>query len=337
MRKIQLTGKSTYIVSLPKRWVTELKLKAGDGVLLRRQKDSSLVIYPPSLRKPKEPVEVTVRVSPEEDPSSVYRRIVSLYLAGYNLIHIVAENEKLPTLQREAIKKFVREKLIGTEVVVDSMSEMTLQVLLKYPELSVKGAMRRMSALASSMHRDAISALEKFDGELAESVIKIDDEVDRFNLYLIRELTAVVENPELLKEIGLSSPSGCLGYRLITKSIERVGDHAVRIAEKIGKLKKPVDKGLLKKISTMSALSGSLFDKSISALFEENFDLAEEVLREKEKIEPLENEVIEYIHRKEFGEDAINLRLISESLRRIAGYSADIAEVVLNLTVPAPG
>lgn len=335
VRKIQLTGKSTYIVSLPKKWATELKLKAGDKVLLKKQEDSSLVIFPPSLRKPTEPVEATVRVSAKDDPSSVYRKIVSLYLTGYNVIHVVATNDKLSHIQREVIKKFVREKLIGTEVVVDSMSEMTLQVLLKYPELSVKGALRRMSIVASSMHKDAISALERFDKELAEGVIKIDDEVDRFNMYLIRELKAAAENPRLLKEIGLSSPSGCLGYRLVTKSVERVGDHAVRIAEKVKKLKKPAGKESLKKISAMSTFSSSLFEESISALFKEDYDLAEEVIRKKENIESLENEAIQCILERGFREDVINLRLISESLRRIAGYSADIAEVVLNLTASA--
>lgn len=335
VRKIQVTGKSTYIVSLPKGWVTEMKLKAGDGVLLKKQEDSSLVILPPSLRKPKEPVEATVRVSLKDDPPSVYRKIVSLYLTGYDVIHVVAANDKLPSPQREVIKKLVREKLIGTEVVVDSMSEMTLQVLLKYPELSVRGAMKRMFIVASSMHKEAISALESLDEELAESVIKIDDEVDRFNMYIIRELKAAAENPRLLKEIGLSSSSGCLGYRLVTKSVERVGDHAVRIAEKVKKLKKPVDKELLKKISAMSALSSSLFEESISALFKEDYDLAEKVIQKKENIESLEDKAIKCILKRGFREDVVNLRLISESLRRIAGYSADIAEVVLNLTTSA--
>jgi phosphate uptake regulator len=154
-------------------------------------------------------------------------------------------------------------------------------------------------------------------------------------MYLIRGLKVAAENPRLLKEIGLSDPSGCLGYRLATKSVERVGDHAAYIAEKVKKLKKPVDKELLKKISAMGTLSSSLFEESISALFKEDYNLAEKVIQKKENIESLEDEVIKCILEKGFHEDMINLRLISESLRRIAGYSADIAEVVLNLTASA--
>jgi len=33
-RKIQFTGKFTYIISLPKQWITDLGLKLGDLVLV---------------------------------------------------------------------------------------------------------------------------------------------------------------------------------------------------------------------------------------------------------------------------------------------------------------
>ncbi|MCK5904749.1 MAG: AbrB/MazE/SpoVT family DNA-binding domain-containing protein, partial [Gammaproteobacteria bacterium] len=41
-RKIQFTGKSTYIISLPKQWITELGLKQGDRVSVDRKGVSSL-------------------------------------------------------------------------------------------------------------------------------------------------------------------------------------------------------------------------------------------------------------------------------------------------------
>jgi len=44
-RKIQFTGKSTYIVSLPKKWVNSLGLKAGSPILITQQ-DSSLILTP---------------------------------------------------------------------------------------------------------------------------------------------------------------------------------------------------------------------------------------------------------------------------------------------------
>lgn len=45
-RRIQFTGKSSYIVSLPKQWVNELGLKQGDQITISREGRSSLKITP---------------------------------------------------------------------------------------------------------------------------------------------------------------------------------------------------------------------------------------------------------------------------------------------------
>ena len=46
-RKIQFTGKSSYIVSLPKQWIMELGLKQGDQIRMIRKGSSTLELYPP--------------------------------------------------------------------------------------------------------------------------------------------------------------------------------------------------------------------------------------------------------------------------------------------------
>jgi phosphate uptake regulator len=46
-RKIQYTGGSSYIVSLPKKWVQDLGLKQGDHVVILRQGNSLLQLAPP--------------------------------------------------------------------------------------------------------------------------------------------------------------------------------------------------------------------------------------------------------------------------------------------------
>ena len=48
-RKIQFTGKSTYIISLPKQWITDLGLKQGDQVSEDRKGISSLHVTPYNL------------------------------------------------------------------------------------------------------------------------------------------------------------------------------------------------------------------------------------------------------------------------------------------------
>jgi phosphate uptake regulator len=333
IRKIQLTGKSTYIVSLPKRWVTEMRLRPGDGLRIRRLEDSSLLIIPRPPQKPEKVGEVEVRLLPTDDPYKVARKIVSLYLLGYNLIRLTVSEGRISSTQRETIKQFVRTKLVGTEITTDLPSEMTLQILLSYPELSVKDALRRMCLITTSMQKDAMAALEKLDKGMAKDVIQRDDEVDRFSMYVIRQLKSAVENPRLIKEVGLATARDCLGYRLITKSVERIADHAALVAENVLRLERRVEPALFRKITAMSAFAASLFEDAVESLFKGDYESAEKVIEREEVIRSLENQAVRQMLRKASREDVITLRLITESLRRMAEHTSDIAEIVLNLTV----
>ena len=82
-RKIQFTGKSTYIVSLPKKWVGDLGLKKGDQILVQRKGTSSLQIVPYNTRTKRESEIATLEIDPEEQPSSVERKLIALYFLHF--------------------------------------------------------------------------------------------------------------------------------------------------------------------------------------------------------------------------------------------------------------
>src|SRR3712207_9289341 len=66
-RKLQYTGGSSYIVSLPKKWVQDLGLKQGDHVVILRQGNSLLQLTPASKRISKEQKEATIEISRSEE------------------------------------------------------------------------------------------------------------------------------------------------------------------------------------------------------------------------------------------------------------------------------
>jgi phosphate uptake regulator len=332
-RKIQLTGKSTYIVSLPKKWVTTMNLKAGSQLVVAQQSDASLMLTPRDLVKPSKLGEATITVSQKEDPNTTMRKIVALYLVGYNLIGIRTKSDRISSMQRNFIKDMTRRKLVGTEIVSESSSEMKLQVLLSYPELSVESALRRMCLIAASMHEDGLKALKNMDRQLAQDMIGLDDEVDRFSLYIIRQLKAAVQSEKVLKNIGLSTPRDCLGYRIIAKSVERIADHAVKIAENSLSLDNKIDDFVFERVSEMSLFARSVFDDSIKSLFKKDYFLADSVVMKAKTITSIESEAIKAIVKKVEAVEMASIRLIMESIRRTGEYASDIAEIVLNLNV----
>ena len=330
-RKLQFTGGSTYIISLPKRWVDQNQLRKGSVIKLREDEGGLLSIIPSGTAVQQRSEEALIKVSGEDAPDAVIRKTVSAYLVGYNIIHIKGESQKqLSTKQSLKIKIFSRNMLVGTEIVTDTPQELTLQVLLSYPEL--QSALRRMSIITASMQRDAIKSLRGLDYQQAKEVAVTDNEVDRFNLYIIRQLKTAIQNPRIIKEIGLQNARDCLGYRLVTKSVERTADHAASIADNVLLIKNKLDPGTNEKLEQMSNLAVSMFETAIEALFRQDYALAESIIEKTKKIASMEKEAVD-ASQKIIVEDAPYLRLIIESIRRTAEYASDIAEVVLNLTV----
>ncbi|MCW4024999.1 MAG: phosphate uptake regulator PhoU [Candidatus Bathyarchaeota archaeon] len=332
-RKIQFTGGSTYIISLPKKWIASNQLKKGSFIKLREEQGGLLTIGPPAAAVQKKTGEVVIKVSASDSTEMITRKIIAVYLAGHNTLQIrpvKPDKQALSTKQRYEIKNFVRRMLVGTEIVTDTSHQLSLQVLLSYPELTVQSALRRMSIIATSMHKEALSGLKTNDYQLAKEIISTDNEVDRFNLYVNRLLKLAIQNPRVSKEIGLENDRDCLSYRLVTTSVERTADHAVKIAENILVLKKGLNPDVLEKIDKMGNIAITMFTIAMEALFRQDYNMAEKIMENINEVVSLEHDAISA---QVDIEDVATLRLIIESIRRTAEYSCDIAEIVLNLTV----
>jgi phosphate uptake regulator len=332
VRKVQFTGRSTYVLSLPKKWIEEMRLKAGDQVTLVRELDNSLSVIPIFTGTRESLNEVTTFVSPSESGNTLRRKVVSIYLAGYNIIHLKIKSGRMNPALRDAVRELVRRNLVGTEMIADASDNITLQVLLSLPELSVNTAIRRMYLIASSMHKDAMSALAELNYELANEVIRSDDEVDRFSLYVFRNLVMAMQNGRVLREMGLKKPSDCLSYRVAVKSIERIADHACSIADKAITLKDKIPKDSLQKIDKMSQLALTVLNDSVEALLRRDYQLADKTVDNAKNIRTLEDEVLKAIE-KDKVRDPANIKLALEDIRRTAEYASDIAEAAMNETI----
>jgi phosphate uptake regulator len=309
-----------------------MHLNAGDQVALIQEHDNSLSIVPiiSGLRETLD--EVTAIILPGDSSSMVKRKVVSMYLSGYDIIHLKLKSGRINHALRDGVREVVRRNLVGTEITADASDNITLQVLLSMPELSISTAIRRMYLIASSMHKDAMSALAELNYELAKEVIKSDDEVDRFSLYVLRNLVMATKNGRVLREMGLKKPSDCLSYRVAAKSIERVADHASSIADKAIKLKDKIPEKSLQKIDKMSHLALTVLGDSVEALLRQDYQLADRTVDNAENIRTLEDDVVTAME-KDRVHDLGNIKLALEDIRRTAEYASDIAEVAMNDTI----
>ena len=84
----------------------------------------------------------------------------------------------------------------------------------------------RFASLAAAMVRRALQAFIEEDAEMAASVLAMDDEVDDLNWAAYRTILARIREDVAVTEQALN-------VLIISRSLERVGDHATNIAEDV--------------------------------------------------------------------------------------------------------
>ncbi len=332
-RKVQMTGGSTLIISLPISWAREVGINQGDEVTLRWQEDKSILLT----AKPKKKLGISrsiIKLFPDERPEDILRLLIAHYLVGYDIIKLISQ-KGFNTQDRKWIKDTVRQMLIGMEVVEESGDELTLQSLLNYEELPLEKAIQRMSRIIKSAQRDSIKALQG-DIALARDVIQRDNEVDRFYLLIVRQLKAALRDSELANKIGVKRQRDCMGYRLIIKSMERIADHAAKIAGDAIQIES-LNSKLYEEIFEVSELSQKVFDLSLESLSNRDIKAANRAIAKAQESSNLATMINNRIFKTSLSmKDQIYLISILESLRRIAEYGEDIAEVVINMGVKEP-
>jgi phosphate transport system protein len=97
---------------------------------------------------------------------------------------------------------------------------------LQHPPVKPLIDIPRMGDLAQKMLRDALDAFVRRDMALAEAVLAADDTLDALKTQIFRELlTYMLQAPETIE------PS--LDLILISRHLERIGDHATNVAEDV--------------------------------------------------------------------------------------------------------
>src|SRR5467141_1883433 len=334
LRRLQMTGGASYTVSLPKYWVKEQGLKVGDVVAVLPRSDSSLTLVPHEKIPTNEGkgAEIVLAPSKDQDRDQILRTVVAQYLAGYDVIRI-----RFPTASRPDLRTYLREAarrmFVGSEIIEESRDELIVQCLSTYGDLPAPKVISRMSLIAKLMLRDAVESLKNRDVALSEEIIKRDEEIDRFYLFLIRQLTMAVLNRSLIQEIGLADPRDCLVYRVVSKSLERIADHATVIAKMSASIESPLPPRLVDEISKASDITISVLEDALKALAKSDGILANNSIVSAEGVEREAESVMDKLFTFKLSQKSIvAVRLALESLKRISEYSEDVAEMAINLT-----
>jgi phosphate transport system protein len=196
----------------------------------------------------------------------------------------------------------------------------------------IKKRILSLGGMVEERVRMANRAIESRDRALANQIMKTDYEID--------ELEVEVEE-ECLKILALHQPVAVdlrflVAVIKINNDLERIGDQAVNIAQRVENISKRPRMALSLDYEQMAEKAASMLRMSLDSLVNLDLDLAFQVLTLDDDVDHMAREVYDYIKEEirkkpEAAGYLINYLFISRHLERIGDHSTNIAEEVIYL------
>lgn len=194
----------------------------------------------------------------------------------------------------------------------------------------LKEKLLQEGSLVEKAITNAVTALAERNSELAAAVIAGDDTVDNQEVKI---------DEFCLKLLALRQPAA-RDLRFITTAIkvnydlERIGDMAVNICERVQELNKEPQLKPYIVIPKMAETVQLMLRQSLNAFVQENLDLAWQVIKDDEKVDQLLDQVFHELLDYMVGDfntvsRATRLLFVSKYLERIADHAVNIAELVI--------
>ncbi|MEM3478271.1 MAG: phosphate uptake regulator PhoU [Archaeoglobaceae archaeon] len=313
VRKLQLIGGSSYMVSLPKDWVKKNNLKQGDEIVLNIE-NSVIMLYPKGFKEDIRVSRVEISDLRRYDEKFLRRFIYALYIQGVDEIRIVDKklNPRLVAKISEIVKS-----LIGMEI-IDASDKVVLKCLT-VTDFDVYGVVKRMTQIVVTMMETLIDAIRSRDFSGLRELKNLEDDTDRLYLLAVRQehrLVREFSSPAKWNELRL-----ILGIRTVAKLIEEIVDNLenfsnyIRAVEKEEELE-TIEKFLIELFGAFEVLSRAYFESELETS-EDSIQLLEEI----------ESKMLSKI------DGSSQYRLSLESLMSACRHMKSIGEIALNKSV----
>ena len=322
-RKVQRTGKSTFIVSLPKTWATKNGIAAGSIVYINQGDNGALTL---STDRSERDLRVKLDIG-EKTGDDLIRDIIGCYVGGYRIIEVTSPH--MSSAQKKDLHQIVN-KLIGPEILEETINKVVIQDLLSSEELQSEKALRRIRTVVKSMIHDSFtSLLNNNQDELAMDVIQRDDDVDRLNLLISRQFTEILRTGSVKQET--QNPIHAFNYMQAASNLERIADHAHRIAQIAREYNCTLADDLKEELMDMEVQLCGFIDDAISYLLQTNSDKANEMIDLIREIQKSAARIT--VTSDSLGKSEMLERLVlAASLERMFDYIMNIGELTINLS-----
>lgn len=317
-REIQLTGGSTFTVSIPKAWADARDIDSGSSVLLHPFRDRLVVTQPDT----EAPERVTTLDANAIDTEMIGRQIIAGYAAGADEI-VVTSDTGFDSTQRRIVTTAITD-LIGYEVVAETEHELVARSLLDRAEISLDSTIDQLGQVSLRMQERAIEAVvsagnDSDVGVMVEDIVARDDEADRLFALVSRQFYRLLEDVGEISTLQTSRTAAFTQFR-IARQLERVADHAELIATLAARQSTPPDRALADQFESVAGDARHVVQTALEGNTRTALRLRDDLI---EHLDTLDREL--YATQDD---DAYLYGRLLESIRRTAEYGGNIAEVI---------
>jgi phosphate transport system protein len=198
---------------------------------------------------------------------------------------------------------------------------------------SLRTSLVKMGSVVEDVIGTAIHAMLSRDDALAQKVIDADERINALEL----EIDNAILDLLALQQPVASDLRFILASQKINNDLERIGDHAVNIAESVPALKRFPDLRPVEEIPRMAEVTRTMLKEVLDSFIQPDPHAALAVLKRDDEIDELNRgvarKVIELVRKDpQIIEGALALVRVSRNLERVADLATNIAEEVLFYT-----
>jgi len=316
-RKIQLSSSQTRLVSLPRDWAERNAIEKDSVVIIRELPNGTLLLLPANRPLEKKTIELA-------DSKRIRRDLLRAYLDGYDIIEIHSADG--PLKHRDRIHELSR-NLIGLEILEEESGRIEIHFLIEpSPTLDPLLLIRRCFSIAAGMERDTIQAVLTGDPNLAQSVIKRDDEVDRLYFLIVRMLKTATH---LISKNTSFQLVDALNLRMLASYAESMADQIESIARRISKKPIPdLNEDLAQRVREIAKRITNRLNEAIDAYVTRNVNAASELIDRLENLETDLEHLDEHLGKNSAPDTYRALSPVIGLLRRNLELIVDVADLV---------
>ncbi len=193
-----------------------------------------------------------------------------------------------------------------------------------------KNLVLKMAGLVKDAVDKAIESLNKQSVELAEEVIKGDDQIDQMEVEIERRC---------IRMIALYQPEAVdlrliMGIYKVVSDLERIGDEAENIAERSILLAQEPPLKPYVNLTLMAANVKSMIEDAVLSFFQRDISLAKKVIESDDMVDELyhqvQRELITYMLEDPRNiKRSLHLSFIARHFERMADHAENIAEMTI--------